>query len=120
MSDCTSEITVCVIRGDSFFMDVALGNNWVEVIEDPSLYRVNLSFRAFQEDSSPILLTLQATPEFIPDAILDEPRILISFAAAGSVTQTLPAYDIVGFCEIFLVTSPSPTRLFNMKVEISD
>ena len=120
MNSCVTEIDVCVIRGDTFAMDVALGNDWIEVLENPNLFRSNLIFRASQDDSSPVLLQLQAVPQLLPDAILDEPRLLLSFITAGSVTQTLPNYDIVGYCEIFEVAAPSPSRLFNMQVQISD
>jgi hypothetical protein len=118
---CASEINVCIIRGSFWPLTVTLSASWVEVAESPSNYRIRLVLRRSQDDSDPDLLMAIVAPELIQDAILNEPRVIASFGLAGTVTQTLPDYDIVGFCEIYDATTPlNPTRLFNMKVSISD
>lgn len=118
---CATDVKVCIIRGTFWPLNVHLGREWVEVAETPSLYRCRLTFREFQDDDTPDLFSVIATPQIIPDALPTEPNVLISFGLAGTVTQTLPDYDVVGFCEIYLAAEPTnPTRLFNMKVSISD
>lgn len=121
MSNCISQIGICVTRGTLFTLDVGLSEQYVEVIANPSLYRAKLVFRAFQDDNSPALLTLVSTPELVTGPIILGPPVIIPFSAAGPVTQTLPDYDIVGYCDLYAAADPSnPVRLFNMEVEIGD
>lgn len=118
---CPNEISICIVRGDFFPLYVQLGKEWVEVAENPAQYRCRLVFREFQDDTSPDLISLVATPEAVGAAIGNEPRVAINFGLIGSLTATLPDYPVSGFCEIYLATAPgNPTRLFNMKVATSD
>jgi hypothetical protein len=119
---CPDEIIVCITRGSFWPLNILLGRNEFQEVESaPTQYRCRITFRVFQDDSSPNLFSVIAVPEVLPDALPMEANILISFGLEGSVTQTLPDYDIVGFCEIYEAVNPSnPTRLFNMKVKIND
>ncbi len=118
---CANQYDFCLIRGDSFSLDVALTKAYSEVYENPNDWVANLVFREHQDDDLIPYLTLTAVPEVDPDPLPDEPPISIRFSAPPADTEALPDWDIVAFCEIVRAAPDGAVhRLFNSDVGVSD
>ena len=58
---CPTELTLCIVRGDSFQQTVSFSaTGWEDVVDNPELYEGRMVFRERQDDSVPDLLTLTA------------------------------------------------------------
>ena len=119
---CVSNYDVCIIRGDTFKLDIGLSAAYDEVLLNPTGYEASMVFREDQDDATTPYLTLTATPEVNPDPLPDEVPIYFRFLADTTQTQALPDWDIVHYVELYQVAGASPevTRLFEGDVEIHD
>ena len=123
MSCCTDIYRACLVRGDTWTLDVGLSSEYAEVLENPQDWAMVIVMRESQDDDVTPYLTLNSTYEVPVDPLLDEPPILYSFVATSAETQALPEWDIVGYCELVqinsTIVSPIVKRLFNMEIEVS-
>ena len=124
-SDCITEYDICIIRGDTFKLDVGLSSAFAEVIANPQFYVANMVFRAEQDDNLTPYLTITVPPEINADPLLDEPPIYFRFEISKEQTRALPAWNHVYYIEIEQIGPPSVTvlenkRLFEGDVDVHD
>jgi len=120
MSCCTDTYATCIIRGDTWTLDVALSAAYVEVIDNPSDFQMTIVMRESQDDNLTPYLTLVGVP-YIPDKpLVGEPPITYSFTATSDQTAALPQWDIVGYCELRQIADQVVNRLFNIEFEVGD
>jgi len=122
-SSCTNNYDICVIRGDTFDMDVGLTSSYQEVLDNPTDWEARMVFREYQDDDVTPYLTLIAQTEVNPDPLYDEPPIYYRFNATTTQTQSLPDWDHVYYVELVQIgpaVSPIVTRLFQGSVDTHD
>lgn len=114
---CTTKRDICIVRGDQFGENVALGGDWTEVVANPSAYEVNMVFREAQDDTLTPYLELSATPEVITNDLY---ALLATLTATAAQTQALPDWNHYYYVELAQTGGLEPIRLYQGKVKIND
>ena len=117
---CVPDHDVCIVRGTTYEIAVALENDPYGISTDPANWQGTLGFRNVQRDDVPMLLTLTS-----PLVLIDNPKYPLltwqmSFTATPTQTQTLPFRDIVVFCELSHTTANWKKRLWQGLCHIGD
>lgn len=114
---CVTRRDICIVRGDSFEENVGFGANFTDLVDDPSLYAVNMVFREAQDDSLTPYLSLTATPEATVGE--DSFPVLATITATGAQTSSLPDWNHVYYVELKKIGG-DPTRIYQGKIKIDD
>lgn len=112
-------IDMAVTRGSRLDHVCVLRQGFPEIVQNPALFRGRLVFRELQDDDVPEIFAVSATPEVALDPECGSNTVTLAFTVAGSLTQILPSYDIVGFVEV-VETGVDTQRLYNLRVRTGD
>lgn len=110
-----------VIRGDSQQLIVGLAEAWVEVLESPSDFIARLVLKDAPDDNLPARLTVNVTPEIVTPVPGDvQAPVLFTFTLSPAQTQSLPAWDLVGYVELRTTDDNYVNRLLDCRVTVKD
>ena len=118
---CPTELTLCIVRGDSFQQTVSFSaTGWEDVVVNPELYEGRMVFRERQDDSVPDLLTLTALIQIEAEPTYPDPSMFMIFTADTQETQALPDWTEVAFVELRALSGATVQRLYNAAVTLED
>lgn len=120
MNDCTEQVDLCIVRGDSFAFTIGLDGDFSQTVDDADLYRGRLVVREVQSDEAPELIAMET--EIVPtsDPWYGDAVAVMHFTATAVQTQALPPFDLVCFCEIVGTDDLYARRLFRGRVKVED